>query len=118
MMYDISVAFGASNFVDAALPLARNLCVPLMPGSTRILRRAAVVDQVLLAASPPAGRGVPDEVVLPLVARVRLSVGEPTASACRLGRSTFSIGFEIRRTIFAGRRFVLMRGRYDRCRRR
>jgi hypothetical protein len=34
MMYDISVAFGASNFCTA-LPSGRVACVPLMPGSTR-----------------------------------------------------------------------------------
>ena len=35
MMYDISVAFGASNLLTLACRRARVLCAPLMPGSTR-----------------------------------------------------------------------------------
>ena len=55
MMYDISVAFGASNFFGAALPLARNLCVPLMPGSTRNCGVPVESTRNSSADAPPAG---------------------------------------------------------------
>ena len=35
MMYDIRVAFGASNFVTCPSPFAVQRCVPLIPGATR-----------------------------------------------------------------------------------
>jgi hypothetical protein len=52
MMYDMSVAFGASNF-RTSLPSARLVNVPLMPGSTSQTARPASSTRYR-PAGPPA----------------------------------------------------------------